>query len=224
MSRSSTSVKRVAVLVFLLAVGAIARQDEREKGASSVVSGQWSVVSSNGQRATEGLPEGQGRDLVLRACVSCHDLKTTVSQRKTAAAWRRTVDEMIRLGTRLTTDEAEVITNYLATRFGPDAAIPNAQGVSSVVSGQWSVVSNNGPGTTQLLPEGPGRDLILQSCVQCHDVGIIISQRKTTAAWRRTVNEMIWRGAPLMADEAEVVINYLVASFAPNAAIPDARK
>jgi len=232
LSKGSTNgIKKVAVLVFL--VGVAAGQDERGEGLSLVVSGQWSVVRNNGQRAkdkgqrtTELLPEGQGRDLVLQTCVQCHDLKTTVSQRKTAAGWRRTVDEMIRLGTRLTTDEAEVITNYLATRFGPDA---------DLIPGPWSLVpseeqnkeqgtKDKGPRTTASLPEGQGRDLILQSCVQCHDVGIIISQRKTAAAWRRTVNEMIWRGAPLMADEAEVVIKYLAASFGPNVSTPSARK
>jgi len=71
------------------------------------------------------------------------------------------------------------------------------------------------------LPRGEARDLILQACVQCHDLRNTVSQRKTSASWKRTVDEMIWRGAPLMADEAETVTKYLAASFGPDKPLPD---
>ena len=74
------------------------------------------------------------------------------------------------------------------------------------------------------FPDGPGRDLVFQSCVQCHDLHNTVSQRKTAAAWKRTVDEMIWRGAPLMSDEAEIVTKYLAASFGPDKAIPEELK
>jgi mono/diheme cytochrome c family protein len=67
------------------------------------------------------------------------------------------------------------------------------------------------------LPEGAGRALMLQACVQCHDFKCIVSQRKTAEAWRRTISEMIWRGAPLMADEAAALADYLSAAFGPDA-------
>ena len=70
------------------------------------------------------LPEGEARDVIFQACVQCHDLRNTVSQRKTAAAWKRTVDEMIWRGAPLTAVEAETIAKYLATSFGPDKPIP----------------------------------------------------------------------------------------------------
>src|SRR5262249_40708465 len=76
--------------------------------------------------------------------------------------------------------------------------------------------------SAESLPEGAGRTLILQACVQCHDFKSIVSQRKTREAWRRTVNEMIWRGAPLLGDEAEVITNYLAAAFGPDAPVPKA--
>ena len=70
------------------------------------------------------------------------------------------------------------------------------------------------------LPDGQGRDLILQACVQCHDLRNTVSQRKTIAGWKRTVDEMIWRGAPLMTDEADAVTKYLTSSFGPDKPIP----
>jgi len=71
------------------------------------------------------------------------------------------------------------------------------------------------------LPDGEGRNLIRQACVQCHDLRNTVSQRKTAAAWRRTINEMIWRGAPLMSDEAEIIAKYLAASFGPDRLKPN---
>jgi len=76
---------------------------------------------------TQSLPEGEGRSLILRACIQCHDLSFIAAQRKTAADWQRTVKEMIRLGAPLTTDEAEVVVNYLATSLGPNASTPDAR-------------------------------------------------------------------------------------------------
>ena len=80
------------------------------------------------------------------------------------------------------------------------------------------------PEGAQYLPAGRGRTLMLEGCVQCHDLRNSVSQRKTEAAWRRTVDEMIWRGAPLMADEAEVITKYLTESFGPDKPLPDALK
>ena len=74
------------------------------------------------------------------------------------------------------------------------------------------------------FPDGQGRDLIFQACVQCHDLGNTVTQRKSAAAWKRTVDEMIWRGAPLMTDEAEIVTKYLADSFGPDKPIPDELK
>lgn len=74
------------------------------------------------------------------------------------------------------------------------------------------------------FPNGPGRDLVFQTCVQCHDLRNTVSQRKTADGWKRTVDEMIWRGAPLMADEADIVTKYLAASFGPDKPIPDELK
>src|SRR5262247_2837680 len=73
-------------------------------------------------------------------------------------------------------------------------------------------------GVAAAPPEGAGRGLMLQACVQCHDFKSIVSQRKTADAWRRTVNEMIWRGAPLLADEAGILTDYLAGAFGAGSA------
>jgi predicted secreted protein len=65
------------------------------------------------------------------------------------------------------------------------------------------------------LPPGAGRTLLAEACMQCHQLRAIVTQRKAEAAWRRTVDEMVWRGAPLMPGEAAVLARYLEDSFGP---------
>ncbi len=57
--------------------------------------------------------------------------------------------------------------------------------------------------------EETGKQLVLETCVQCHDFKWIDGQKKSEAAWRQTVNTMIWRGAPLKPGEAEIIAKYL---------------
>ena len=76
------------------------------------------------------------------------------------------------------------------------------------------------PEGAQYLPEGVGREVMLKACVQCHDLRNTVSQRKTEEGWRRTVNEMIWRGTPLVGDEAETVVRYLARALGPDKAEP----
>lgn len=76
------------------------------------------------------------------------------------------------------------------------------------------LVTPTGPSFGQaLLPPGVGQSLVLEACVQCHDLRPILSQRKSALEWRRTVNEMVWRGAPLFPGEAPLVADYLGQSF-----------
>jgi mono/diheme cytochrome c family protein len=81
-----------------------------------------------------------------------------------------------------------------------------------------TVTSLAGPATSaeDALPPGAGRTLLAEACMQCHQLRPILTQRKTEPAWRRTVNEMIWRGAPLLPGESDVLVRYLATSFGPS--------
>jgi len=89
---------------------------------------------------------------------------------------------------------------------------------------QDSGALREGPEGATSLPEGEAKAIILSGCVQCHNLSNTASQRKTADRWRRTVNEMIWRGAPLTADESEAIIKYLAVSLGPDKPMPAVRK
>jgi cytochrome c5 len=184
-------------------------------------------LSAGGQQDGAALPEGAGRDLMLQACVQCHDFKSIVSQRKTAAAWRRTVNEMIWRGAPLLADEAAVLTDYLAAAFGPDGASPSLRPSSGRATAHTPAPDAPNAEDDQwakYLPSGEGRSLVLWACVQCHDLKTIVARRAPSADWRRSVNEMVKLGAQLTAGEATIVSNYLAGSFGPKVPIPEELK
>ena len=154
----------------------------------------------------EGLPAGRGRTLLLEACVQCHDLRPLTSQRKDAAAWRRTVNEMVWRGAPLLPGEADELARYLAASFprsAPERAA--APGASPAESHRAS----------RDLPPGPGRGLVLKACIGCHDLATTTLQRKTAEEWRRSVDLMVRLGARLDGGELPVVVDYLARALPP---------
>ncbi len=136
-----------------------------------------------------------GRALVLETCVQCHDMRAIESQQKSEAQWRRTVNEMIWRGAQLMPGEADAVIKYLSTerRGGLTPA-----------------------GTGAPLPPGKGRELVMASCVQCHDLQTTTSQRKTAGEWHRSVEQMARLGAKLNGSEIRLVSSYLAHAFGPD--------
>lgn len=156
------------------------------------------------------LPDGVAKAILERSCIQCHGLEKITAASKTEAGWRASVKDMVRLGARLKPDEVNTVTAYLVEHFGPKApaavspAEPaGASGTSETV--RASVTSD----PSQLLPDGEGKGLILATCVQCHNLRYVVSQRKDADGWRNTVHDMVARGTQVTWEEAEIIARYL---------------
>jgi len=68
--------------------------------------------------AQNELPEGQGKAVVERACVGCHELDAVTATRYTETGWRRSVDDMVSRGAECTSAEIDEMVAYLAKNFG----------------------------------------------------------------------------------------------------------
>ncbi len=73
-------------------------------------------------------------------------------------------------------------------------------------------------GWLELLPPGDGRELVLSSCISCHNLRVVVHARMSRADWTKSVHDMIQRGAPLFPEEIEPITTYLSKAFGP--AIP----
>ena len=62
-------------------------------------------------------------------------------------------------------------------------------------------------------PPGDGLDLIVRSCVGCHDIYMITTKRKSPAEWSTTVEVMAARGAELTPEEMLIIEKYLSQNF-----------
>ena|SRR2546421_6303749 len=65
----------------------------------------------------------------------------------------------------------------------------------------------------QDLPEGAGKELVMNVCSQCHDLARIISQKRTKEEWNDTVDKMAVRGAKASDQEFETIVTYLAKNF-----------
>lgn len=100
---------------------------------------------------SELLPPGEGKAMVLESCAGCHNLKSTVHERKNRAAWAKTVNDMIQRGAQLFPEEIEPVTNYLAKAFGPD--VPKPVNVNTATREEFEKLPNMKPEAAARLLE-----------------------------------------------------------------------
>lgn len=173
------------------------------------VAGLFLVAFANGRiygqvlgaAPANGLPAGDGRDLVAVACSQCHALRTIMALRDGSVGWKILVDDMILRGAQLAPQEAATAIQYLSRNFGPAA-------------GPMQV----GKGETQPLPSGPGQDLIQTHCTLCHDLSRVTGSKRSKQEWNYTVTGMMSKVSGMATPkEIETMSSYLAAQFGKNA-------
>lgn len=156
------------------------------------------LLSRGPTRAQEqiALPEGEGKALVSVICSQCHGIRPLFVYNGDDRKWEILVHEMIAFGAQVSPSERDTILAYLTTSF----------------SSQRTAEAPN----TARLPAGTGREVLQASCASCHGVALIAGKRADLAGWeailsRHTAEERV----KLSAEEAKVLLAYLVANFGP---------
>jgi competence protein ComEA len=90
-------------------------------------------ASSSANSDASILPDGPGKELVQKKCLTCHNARIVSSKRGDEDGWAEIVSQMIGRGAILSDDDAESIVEYMAAHFGPsvpksDEAAPPPQG------------------------------------------------------------------------------------------------
>jgi mono/diheme cytochrome c family protein len=142
-----------------------------------------------------GLPPGDGRDIVAATCSQCHSLTAITQLREGRAAWRHQVYDMVERGAQVSPGEIDVVVNYLATHFGPGIPFP-------------------GPPPAHIaLPAGAGMDVVDTRCSLCHGIDRVVAVKRTRTQWTNIMTRMLYLGAPLTPDQGKTVIDYLSTNF-----------
>ena len=65
------------------------------------------------------------------------------------------------------------------------------------------------------LPDGPGKEVLLDICTRCHDLQRVRRQRNTPEGWLEILDAMLNEGAPLTDKDLPVLLRYLARNFGP---------
>jgi cytochrome c5 len=159
----------------------------------------------------QNLPEGEGREIVATACTQCHGLTPILQMRDGTTGWTNMVEEMVLRGAMLTPKEAETVARYLVQSFGP--------GRQSFPTGKLphsSAVSDNPIEIEDIeLPAGAGKELVQARCSICHDIGRVVTVKRSAADWERIARNMNDRGPQASEDQLRIMIDYLSTRFGP---------
>ena len=71
----------------------------------------------------------------------------------------------------------------------------------------------------KLLPEGPGKDVVVKVCTECHGPASFRKARKTEEEWSDTGQDMVERGAKALPAELAAVVTYLAQNFGPDSKV-----
>jgi len=71
----------------------------------------------------------------------------------------------------------------------------------------------------KLLPDGPGKEVVAHTCLQCHDSASFRKKRLNRDAWSDTVGQMIDQGAQATEPEQAAILDYLVHNFGPDSKV-----
>jgi hypothetical protein len=63
-------------------------------------------------------------------------------------------------------------------------------------------------------PAGEGLEIIQRACINCHDIYMITTKRKTPDEWAALVGVMVDRGADVTPEEMQIIEEYLSKNFA----------
>jgi cytochrome c5 len=140
-------------------------------------------------KARQDLPQGPGRDVVMKRCVSCHEADLITQQRLTRTGWARSVDKMVRWGASVESDERDPMLDYLSAHFAPQ------------------------PAASHIVATAQHEATYKRACLTCHDADLVESQRLTRAGWVRSVDKMIRWGAVVADADKEGLIDYLAARY-----------
>ena len=72
----------------------------------------------------EGLPDGPGKDITVRACAPCHEARRAASVRLTREGWAAVIEGMRLRGAKVSDEDFPIILDYLSTHFLGEAPQP----------------------------------------------------------------------------------------------------
>ncbi len=176
-------------------------------------------------RLTQPASLRAGREVLLRECVQCHDLRTVLAKPRTPENWLQTVRRMADRTTSLAPlkeNEQWQVTTYLI------AISPQLQKSSQKLRAEMSQERRNkdaADAAVQSADTGSddfslqqAKSLFEVKCSECHEANLVESTPPTSAEEAKTlVRRMVDEGMTGTEPELSMLIEYLKRTYVPDA-------
>src|SRR5213594_2193758 len=75
------------------------------------------------------------------------------------------------------------------------------------------IIAIGAKGFAQELPDGPGKDVAVRICAQCHEPQRAAAVRLTREGWEATVSKMVGLGVRISDEDFTKIVDYLAENY-----------
>ena len=149
------------------------------------------------------LPGGPVRDVILRSCTACHGIDEYAYYAMDRGAWADLIERMkvtpsgVVKGAVISDEDKETLLDWLVTEFGPDSTPFPREYVPRELT------------ESDYLSDSEAETLLAAACESCHTLDRVDEARGNEEQWRATLVDMMGRGAPLVFDDLEPLVEWL---------------
>jgi cytochrome c5 len=149
------------------------------------------------------LPEGEVRQVILKNCTQCHGIDEYGYYAMGRERWASVIERMktaksgVVEGTSITAPETELLLDWLAAEFGPD---------STPMAREYVIPELT---SDEFLDDTQAQTALASACQECHGLETITAASLDAAQWRQRITKEISRGAALLIEDAEPLVQWL---------------
>lgn len=173
----------------------------------------------------------RGREVLVRKCITCHDMRTILAQPRTAKGWytvnARMLDKPAVFGERLEPEDIAYVTAYLVaiTPEIQESAKQKREQNRMVLARTDAMVDAVHDAQTvgaAAIDEQAGEALLQAKCIDCHELDEVEQHGgDDIAGWRSVIAAMVEEGTELTDAEADLLTRYLAVKYPAKAeAVP----
>ncbi|MFO0677322.1 MAG: cytochrome c [Polyangiaceae bacterium] len=161
-----------------------------------------------------------GREVLLRECVQCHDLKTVLTRPRTPKDWVNTVSRMAEkpvFGDAVTEKQQWAVSTYLiaiSPELQESAKKARAAKAKADDAREAAGAAIDQPVSARALKPADVKPLFEQKCSECHELDDVNKHKfADTDDVKEILERMVDNGLEATADELDAVKQYLVAVY-----------
>ena len=149
------------------------------------------------------LPEGPVRDVILKSCTACHGIDEYAHYAMDRDGWLALIERMkitpsgVAQGAVISDEDREILLDWLVSEFGQDSGpFPREYLPRRLAEADF-------------LSDDKAQTLLAAGCASCHTLDRVDEARLDRERWRATLVSEIGRGAPLLVEDVEPLVEWL---------------